>query len=189
MRIVAGTLKGRRLAPPNWSGVRPTSDRVRETLFDLLGYHVEGARFLDACAGTGAVGIEALSRGAAYAAFVDCDRRSTGLVEKNLAVCRVSDRAVVVRTALPEGVTRPELAEPFDVIVADPPYGDPQIDAILFALAGRLAHAGLLVLERDAGTAAPDLPGIFIVRTVTAGDTALDFLRRDSAEPNWTVTS
>ena len=121
MRIVAGTLKGRRLASPNWSGVRPTSDRVRETLFDLLGYHVEGARFLDACAGTGAVGIEALSRGAAYAAFVDCDRRSTGLVEKNLSVCRVSDRAVVVRTALPEGVTRPELAEPFDVIVADPP--------------------------------------------------------------------
>ena len=189
MRIVAGSLKGRRLESPNWSGVRPTSDRVRETLFDLLGYHVEGARFLDACAGTGAVGIEALSRGAACTAFVDRDRRSIGLVEKNLALCRVTDRAVVVRTALPEGVSRPELAEPFDVIVADPPYGDPQIDAILSALAGRLAQTGLLVLERAARTAAPDLPGLSVVRTVRAGDTALDFLRRDGANSDGMVTS
>ncbi len=158
---------------------------MRETLFDLLGYHVDGARFLDACAGTGAVGIEALSRGAARAVFVDRDQRSTELIARNLVACGVSDRAVVVRAALPEGATQPELAPPFDVIVADPPYGDPEIDTILSALAGRLADDGLLVLERAASTPRPDLAGLFVVRTVTAGDTALDFFRRDDG----TVTS
>ena len=189
MRIVAGALKGRRLEAPNWRGVRPTSDRVRETLFELLDYHVEGARFLDACAGTGAVGIEALSRGAARAVFVDSDRRATELVEKNVRRCEVSDRAVVVRATLPEGTKRAELAEPFDVIVADPPYGDPQIDAILSALAGRLGEAGLLVLERAKSAPAPRLPGLSVVRTVAAGDTALDFFRHEAADRDGTVTS
>ena len=187
MRIVAGTLKGRRLESPSWSGVRPTSDRVRETLFDVLGYHVEGARFLDACAGTGAVGIEAVSRGAAHTVFIDRDQRAAELVEKNLAGCGVSDRAVVVWAALPDGATRRELSDPFDVIVADPPYGDPRVNGILCALGSRLADKGLLVLERAVRTPAPGLPGLKIIRTVTAGDTALDFLRREVAEGDGTV--
>ena len=174
---------------PTWSGIRPTSDRVRETLFELLGYHVEGARFLDACAGTGAVGIEALSRGSAQAVFVDCDRRATDLVERNLTRCKVSDRAVVLWATLPEGVERSELAQPFDVIVADPPYGDPRIGAILSALVSRLAKAGTLVLERTKNTPAPDVPGLSVVRTVKSGDTVLDFFRHEMADRNGTVTS
>jgi len=71
VRIIAGTLKGRRLDAPDWSGLRPTSDRLRETLFNVLAPRIDGARFLDAYAGTGAVGIEALSRGAAHATFVE----------------------------------------------------------------------------------------------------------------------
>ena len=182
MRIVAGTLKGRSLDAPNWRGVRPTSDRVRETLFELLGYHVEGARFLDACSGTGAVGIEALSRGAARAVFIDSDRRATELVEKNLWRCQLSNRAVVVRATLPEGTKRTELADLFDVIVADPPYGEPKIGDILVALSGRLAEAGLLVLERAKSAPAPRLPRLSVVRTVVAGDTALDFFRHETAD-------
>ena len=77
MRVIAGEQKGRRLTSPHWAGVRPTSDKLRETLFNVLGPHIAGARVLDGFAGTGAVGIEALSRGARHVTFVDSDRRAT----------------------------------------------------------------------------------------------------------------
>src|SRR5918996_2768475 len=89
MRVIAGTLKGRRLKPPSWEGLRPTSDKLRETLFNILAARVPGARVLDGYAGTGAIGIEALSRGAAHVTFVDSDRRATALIEQNLALCGV----------------------------------------------------------------------------------------------------
>ena len=81
MRIIAGTLKGRVLQAPDWDGLRPTSDRLRETLFNILAPRVEGSRVLDVCAGTGAVGIEALSRGATAVTFVESDRRASALIE------------------------------------------------------------------------------------------------------------
>ena len=123
------------------------------------------------------MGLEALSRGAAQAVFVDRDRRAAALVAKNAARCGAADRAVIVRTELPRGLARRELAGPFDVIVVDPPYRDPRIGAILFALAGRMKPDGLLVLERAADAGVPDLSGLVVLRTVTTGDTALDFLR------------
>src|SRR4029453_6596223 len=83
MRIIAGSLKGRRLEAPDWDGLRPTSDRLRETLFNVLAPAIDGARVLDVYAGTGAVGIEALSRGAAHVTFVESDRRAQALVEEN----------------------------------------------------------------------------------------------------------
>ena len=93
MRVITGAFKGRRLAPPTWEGLRPTSDRLRETLFNVLAGQVEGARVLDGYCGTGAVGIEALSRGAAHVTFVDRDPRATRLVEANLATCRADAEA------------------------------------------------------------------------------------------------
>ena len=84
MRIIAGELKGRRLKTPDWAGLRPTSDRLRETLFNILAPRIAGARVLDGYAGTGAVGIEALSRGAAHVTFVEQDRRAVQLIETNL---------------------------------------------------------------------------------------------------------
>src|SRR5688572_32805460 len=89
MRIIAGRLKGRRLKAPAWEGLRPTSDKLRETLFNILAPRVAGARVLDGYAGTGAVGIEALSRGAAHVTFVEQDRRAVRLIGENLASCRV----------------------------------------------------------------------------------------------------
>src|SRR5690349_15828543 len=86
MRIVAGEFKGRHLKSPTWEGLRPTSDRLRETLFNILGDAVYGARVLDGYAGTGAIGIEALSRGAARVTFVEQDRRAIALIEANLAL-------------------------------------------------------------------------------------------------------
>ena len=97
MRIIAGTLKGRRIEAPDWPGLRPTSDRLRETLFNILAPRIEGARVLDAYSGTGAIGIEALSRGAAHVTFVEWDRRAQTLIETNLRKCGVSDRYAIIR--------------------------------------------------------------------------------------------
>src|SRR3979490_2975864 len=85
MRIIAGTLKGRRLGPPTWEGLRPTSDKLRETLFNVLAPRISGARVLDGYAGTGAVGLEALSRGASHVTFVERDRRAQQLITRNIA--------------------------------------------------------------------------------------------------------
>ena len=92
MRVIAGTLKGRRLKTPTWDGLRPTSDKLRETLFNVLAPRVAGARVLDGYAGTGAVGIEAISRGAAHVTFVESDRRAQALIAANLASLRNRER-------------------------------------------------------------------------------------------------
>ena len=89
MRVIAGHFKGRRLKAPSWDGLRPTSDKLRETLFNILAPRIAGARVLDGYAGTGAVGIEALSRGAAHVTFVERDRRAAALIAANLALCGV----------------------------------------------------------------------------------------------------
>ena len=90
MRVIAGTLKGRTLQSPDWDGVRPTSDKLRGTLFNILAPRIEGARVLDGYAGTGAIGIEAISRGAAYVTFVERDRRATTLIAANMERCRIT---------------------------------------------------------------------------------------------------
>ena len=102
MRVIAGTARGMRLAAPAGLRVRPTSDRVRESLFNIIAPRIEGARFLDLFAGTGANGIEALSRGAAFCSFVDQDARSLAVVRGNLEVTRLIARAQLHRCKLPE---------------------------------------------------------------------------------------
>src|SRR5262245_47716115 len=89
MRVIAGRYKGRRLKAPTWEGLRPTSDKLRETLFNILAPRLAGARVLDGYAGTGAVGIEALSRGAAHVMFVEKNRRAAALIEENLRACGI----------------------------------------------------------------------------------------------------
>src|SRR5881392_615153 len=97
MRVIAGSLKGRRIDAPKWEGLRPTSDKLRETLFNVLAPRIEGAVLLDGYAGTGAVGIEALSRGAAHVTFVERDPRAAALIEANLTHCGVSERYAIIR--------------------------------------------------------------------------------------------
>ena len=142
MRIIGGELKGRRLPSPTWSGLRPTSDRLRETLFNILAGDVAGALVLDGCAGTGALGLEALSRGAAGVTFIDCDARAVALIEANLDRCGAAARGKVVRGALPDALDRLDAAIAFDLVLLDPPYeyDDRAVGAILSA-AGP-AHGG-----------------------------------------------
>ena len=185
MRIIAGEFKGRRLRAPSWIGMRPTSDRLRETLFALLDDRVAGATVLDGCAGTGAVGLEAISRGATAVTFIDSDRRAAALIRANLAHCGVSSRGRVVLGSLPEALERIVEPSAFDLALLDPPYGfdDRVISAILSALARRTAPDGLLVVERPRRREpltirTPDGVALMHARRVTAGDSALDLYRR-----------
>ena len=175
MRIIAGTLKGRRLDAPDWAGLRPTSDRLRETLFNILAPRVEGARLLDGYAGTGAVGIEALSRGAAHVTFVDQDPRAQRLIEANLRRCGVSERYAIIRAGFAAAAAS---SGGFDLVFLDPPYGAAELAAALAAAAPAIAPGGLLILEHATRDSAPETTGTLArVRQVVHGDSALSFYR------------
>lgn len=175
MRIIAGTLKGRVLQGPTWDGVRPSSDRLRETLFNILTPRVAGARWLDVCAGTGAMGIEALSRGAAAVTFIDEDPRATALVAANLRKCQVTEgytierRNALARTPAVRG-------GPFDIVFLDPPYAQRSLEPWLHLAAGLIAPDGLVVLEHASRLEAPAaVPGLTLARRLRQGDSALAF--------------
>lgn len=177
MRIIGGTLKGRRLPSPTWPGLRPTSDRLRETLFNILGDAVAGAIVLDGCAGTGALGLEALSRGAADATFIDRDSRAVALIETNLARCRVADRGRVIRGTLPRALGRVNVAAAFDLVLLDPPYeyDDRSICAMLSAAGRRTAAGGQVIVERARRAEKVIVAQLRHTRRVRAGDSVLDF--------------
>ena len=181
MRIIAGSLKGRRLSTPTWDGVRPTSDKLRETLFNVLAARVPDARVLDAYAGTGAIGIEALSRGAAHVTFVDRDPRSLKLIAENLQRCGVSDRYAIIRARLggaPNSSRKDFDATTslFDLVVLDPPYDERDLSAAIDAVRRRLAPRGVLVLEHARKREAPAaVDGLMRTRVLNSGDSALSF--------------
>lgn len=178
MRVIAGSLKGRRLAPPTWDGLRPTSDRLRETLFDILGDRVAGASILDGFAGTGALGIEAVSRGAGHVVFVDADRRATRLIAENLRRSGVGDRYAIIRATLHDAARRRLRDRKFDLVLLDPPYDEEDLAGVLAVGAGCLAADGLIVLEqaRRRGPQAAG-PGLERTRGVRSGDSMLSFYR------------
>jgi 16S rRNA (guanine966-N2)-methyltransferase len=178
MRVIAGRFKGRRLASPDWSGLRPTSDRLKGTLFEILGLAVPGARVLDGFAGTGALGIEALSRGAAEAVFVDVDRRAINLIAQNIERCGLHDGYTVIRGSLAGVLGRRPAGGSFDVVLLDPPYDAITVPAILEMAGGHLAAAGVMVLEHARRRAAPSgVPGLILARQVVSGDSSLTFYR------------
>lgn len=176
MRVVAGVHGGRRLAAPPGRGTRPTTDKVREALFSSLASLVdlEGAAVADLFAGSGALGIEALSRGAARATFVEADRRAADTLAANLAALGLGPPAAVLRRgdAVAAAAT-PEVAGA-DLVLADPPYAFTGWDELL----GRLAAAGsdaLVVAETGADLAPP--PGWLSLRVRTYGSTVVSMLR------------
>lgn len=173
MRVIAGALKGRRLKAPDWDGPRPTSDKLRETLFNILAPRISGARVLDGFAGTGAVGIEALSRGARHVAFVERDPRAIALIRANLDACGIVGGYSIIRGS----VTRASsllAGELFDIIVLDPPYDSEEVPAILAAVEP-LAR-GLVVLEHATRGQVPREAGRLARRRhVVSGDSALTF--------------
>ncbi len=162
MRIVAGAWRGRRLAAPSGATTRPTADRVRQALFDMLLHapwggraSVEGAAVLDAFAGTGALGLEALSRGAASASFIERDRAALAALRANIAACRAEDRARVLEA----DATRPPPGTPCGLVFLDPPYGEGFVPRAVAALgaAGWIAPGALILAELGREEAVPDL--------------------------------
>ena len=174
MRIIAGRLKGRRLeGPPPGPGVRPTSDGLRETLFNVLG-PLEGARVLDAFAGTGAVGLEALSRGAVSATFVERDPRAADVLEANVRRCGIESACVIIRVDFTRATSLERGA--FDLVFLDPPYEDGDLEAAAERAAPLVAAGGRLVVEHSKRRPSPERAGaIARVRVLVAGDSALSF--------------
>ena len=183
IRVIAGSLKGRRLASPDWTGLRPTSDRLRETLFNVLADSVVGARVLDGFAGTGAVGIEALSRGATHVTFLDRDPRALDLIGENLTRCGVTGGYTILRADM-SAAGQAGLPAVFDLVFLDPPYATPPEEAV-DAVAGVIAPGGRLVIEHARRSRLGEsIAGLALTRTITAGESALSFFRheREAAE-------
>jgi 16S rRNA (guanine(966)-N(2))-methyltransferase RsmD len=161
MRIVAGTAKGRALAGPKSTSqhIRPTADRVRETIFNVLGQWLEGQKVLDLYAGTGALGLESVSRGAVRAVLVDSDREALELCRANTEALGFGAQVEVLAQKVDRGLeTLGRRGERFDLIFADPPYAARVVETVLEGLArhGVLAPGGTVVIEHDKRESAPE---------------------------------
>ncbi len=175
MRIIAGTNKGRTLKAPKWDGLRPTSDKLRETLFNILAPRIAGARVLDVFAGTGAVALEALSRGAAAATCIESDRRAAKLIEENAALCGEQKRCAIIRDTAERALQRVVPGGPFEIIVLDPPYAYAALGEAVTHAGRQRAAEGIVVLEHASRVTPPPAAGLALTRTVKSGDSALSF--------------
>lgn len=178
MRVIAGTHRGRRLQGPQGFALRPTSDRVREALFSILAHRLLNCRFLDLYAGTGAVGIEAVSRGAKHVICVESHHQARALLQLNIAHCGVGDRMTIVHQTVQRFLTQPDRwGEPYDIIFADPPYESvPEFASLLDTVEpGRLFAADAwLIIEHALKTSLPaSVAGTTFQRCYRYGDTAL----------------
>jgi 16S rRNA (guanine966-N2)-methyltransferase len=175
MRVIAGRLGGRRLDAPPGQGTRPTSDRVREAIFSILA-GVGGARVLDLYAGTGALGIEALSRGAERATFVESAPKAIAVLKRNLTSLGLDDEARVIASRAERAVAPLAESGPYDLVLVDPPYADLD-DAItlLTRLTGRgaVAEGGRVVLEHASGDGGREVPGLTLEDERRYGDTGV----------------
>ncbi|GAA2184259.1 16S rRNA (guanine(966)-N(2))-methyltransferase RsmD [Micromonospora lupini] len=184
-RIVAGTLGGRRIAAPPGAGTRPTSDRVREALFSAIEAEVDldGARFADLYAGSGAVGLEALSRGARHVLLVESDPRAARVIRENVATLRAGSAVRLVTARVATVLASGPDGGPYDVVFADPPYAvpDEEITALLTTLVdgGWLVPDALVVVERSRRTRQFEwVEGITPERSRRYGETTLWYGRR-----------
>ena len=184
MRIVAGTLRGRAIQAPEGQEVRPTSDRARQAVFNILEHApwsegLEARRVMDVFAGSGAMGLEALSRGAAACLFVDLKEASLAAVRANVAVCGLGTRARLLRQDASRLGRLPEADAPYDIAFLDPPYRKDLAGPALAVLSagGWLAADAIVVLERGAGEAAIETPGYELLDQRRYGAAAVLFLR------------
>jgi 16S rRNA (guanine966-N2)-methyltransferase len=182
MRVIAGELRSRRLKSIPGLATRPTPDRLRETLFDILAPRIAGALFLDAYAGTGAVGIEALSRGARHAFFLERSRQALEVIRENLGALGLEARATVVTGPVLLTLNR----YPADIVFADPPY---EVEREYTALLDRIAEMRppLAIIQHSVHRALPEThSGLQRTRVVKQGDNALSFYEAGAETQNRT---
>ena len=176
MRVIAGQARGLKLRPPPGDRVRPTLDRVREALFSILTPDLADASFLDLYAGSGANGIEALSRGAASAVFVDSHTQSQVCIRKNLETTKLESRARVMHYGLPENLHK--IGGAYDITFADPPYAQGNYTGLLTAIgeARLVAEGGLVIVEHPSWETLPEVAGgLACQRRKRYGKTTLSF--------------
>ena len=183
MRIIGGEAKGRRLKAPEGAGTRPTADRVRETIFNILGQHFAGERVLDLYAGSGALALEAVSRGASAAVLVERDPKAFRVCQENVATLGFGTRTELVRGEVLAALSK--LPGAFDLVFIDPPYAEGPAEALqLLGERGLVAPGGRVVAEHDnrdeLALAYGDLARIDVRRF---GDTAVSFYERTTQEP------
>ncbi|MFN2413446.1 MAG: 16S rRNA (guanine(966)-N(2))-methyltransferase RsmD [Pyrinomonadaceae bacterium] len=184
MRIIAGEYRGRILKSPADKKTRPTSDRLRESIFNILAARIgAGTRWLDLCAGTGAIGIEAISRGAGFVTFVDKSRRACALIEENLDLLRIPEDRTEVLALPAENFTNRKHDKGWDIAFFDPPY-DADYSLVLHEFGYSEDHLlrdeGILIAEHHGKTPLPDAVGqIRRWRIVRQGSTHLSFYERN----------
>ncbi|MBE3589854.1 MAG: 16S rRNA (guanine(966)-N(2))-methyltransferase RsmD [Firmicutes bacterium] len=185
MRVIAGEARGRRLLAPPGRITRPTSDRVREALFSMLQGAVEGARVLDLYAGSGALGIEALSRGARVAVFVELDPAALRCIRLNLERCGFTERARIWREDAARALRRlGQDGERFDLLFLDPPYASEELERCWPLLPAVAAEGAVVAVEMSARRPAPDGEGrLELWRSREYGDTALRLYRTAGFAP------
>ncbi len=194
MRVIGGEYRGRRLRAPAGLRTRPTADRVREALFSIIAARVEGARFLDGYAGTGAVGIEALSRGARRCVFIESDRAAARILGENIASVVAGERARIITSPFSTAIRALAAEEgAFDLVFIDPPFGAGEILRALrlVATGSLLAPAGLIVAQHDSRLELPEVEGaIERRRSCRYGSSRLSFFsRREASGPEAIDTS
>ena len=180
MRVITGSAKGRRLITPNGSDVRPTVDRVKEGIFSALQFDLEGRRILDLFAGSGQLGIEALSRGAKNAVFVDSGEQACALIRENLKRTKLSDSAKVIRGDYLQYLQT--CRETFDIVFLDPPYAEVFLENALNKLAeiDILESGAIIVAERPVNKELPwELTGFTKSKDYKYGNTLLTLYRKD----------
>lgn len=184
MRIISGNFRGRKLIQIQGKDIRPTSDRVREAIFNILGPAIKNARVLDLFAGTGALGLEALSRGADHAVFVDAALSSCTTIQKNIDLCKMTDQALILHhdiicLPLPQTLGSP----PFDLIFIDPPYGKGHVETTLgkAGFIDLLAPTGIIVTEQSFKESfTKPINGLDIYRQKKYSKTFISFLRKET---------
>lgn len=179
MRVIAGSAGGIPLRAPRGGGTRPITDRVKETLFAILAERVPGSEAIDLYAGSGSIGIEALSRGAAAVDFVERDREAVATLRANLARTRLDGNAARVHQEEVERFLAVAAGAPWTLAFADPPYGARAIVAPLQALLPHLAPGASVVVKHFWRTELPEVPGLALERQRRFGETMLSFLAKE----------
>ena len=177
VRIISGLDGGRIIDAPDRRSTHAMSERARNALFNSIASELEGARVLDAFAGSGSLGIEALSRGASYTVFIEKDRIAAKIIQKNLDLLKIQDGKVIKTTVSNWLETSDE--ELFDVILADPPYHDPQFSTVT-RLFGLLKPGALMVLSHSGKGEVPSKTGVVVVDNRSYGNLNLTLYRRDA---------
>lgn len=181
IRIIGGRHRGRRLSFVPVAGLRPTPDRVRETLFNWLQFDIHGARCLDLFAGSGALGLEALSRGAAHVTFIERARAASERLKENLALCRETENSTVLQIDALQYLDDSSIT-PYDVVFIDPPFADKLLPKVCARLENGncMAEKAWVYLEQDATHKWPEFPETWHeYRQSNAGQSVQKLIRRD----------